>query len=143
MSAQAAGQGQTGDALIVRRLNAIGFDALLSLDLHRQREVWSSMYLELAEGRGRLVRIRPTRREVPSVAVLTRYWARAAERIDELLQNSQIALIQIGHEATNGRPIRGGVRGYSRRQIALMTQQVITTSPIGELRAQGSPRIRE
>ena len=60
----------TSDVEFLRAVVAGGWDALISLDLNRQPEVWSQLMLELVEGRGRLVRLKPRSKEVPTIAVL-------------------------------------------------------------------------
>jgi hypothetical protein len=134
---------ETSDGGLLRKLGPLGLDALLSLDNNRQPEVWAEMMLELADGRGRLVRIKTRSAEVPTVPVLTRYWATPYERIEGLLGDSTVRLIQVGLQITSQRRIAAGVRGYTRREIATLVQQEAKIAPDGSFRPLGSPRLSE
>ena len=115
----------------------------MSLDNNRQPEVWAEMMLELAEGRGRLLRIKTRSAEVPTVPVLTRYWAMPYERIHRLLGDKAVRLIQVGLQITSQRRIATGVRGYTRKEIAQLVQQEARIAPDGSFRPLGSPRLSE
>lgn len=134
---------QTSDVGLLRKLGPLGLDALLSLDNNRQPEVWAEMMGELAEGRGRLLRIKTRSAEVPTVPILNRYWALPYERIHDLLADRSARLIQVGLHISSQRRIANGVRGYTAREIAALVQQEMTITPAGLLRALGTPRLRD
>jgi hypothetical protein len=131
------------DPALLQALATYGFDWLVSLDTNRQPEVWSELMNELADGRGRLIRIKPRRTEVPTIPVLTRYWARNYERIAELMADSRCRLIQVGLDIAAQRAVRGGVRGYTGQELASLTQQSMSLAPDNSLRRLGSPRLAD
>ncbi len=129
------------DAELLRALARYGLDALISLDNNRQPEVWADLMRELAEGRGRLIRIKTTNREVPTLANLTRYLVKSYERLEGVLNDPKAALVQIGHEITSRRPVVGGFRTYTRQEVGQLVQQSFGIAPDDSFRVRGTPRI--
>lgn len=142
ISVQEAGLARSSDGDLLRALPALQFDLRLTLDGRRQPEVWSDLYGALAEGTGRLLRIKIRQREVPTVAVLTRAWAGPYEALALLLDDSSRVLIQLGLDTGSQRRLRGGVRAYIRAQVADLLQQEMSIGPGNALRAPGTPRPR-
>jgi hypothetical protein len=142
-SVQELGLTGTADHMLIDALHASDLDLILTLDGHRQSEVWSSVLSRLAEGPGRMLRMKIGKRELPTVAVLTRYWAvNYEERTEKLVNDPAYVLVQLGRKATDYSRVRGGVRGYTRPQVAELLQQEFGITPQGDLRARGSPRLR-
>lgn len=141
----AAGSEYSGlsDGDLLRSVGAGGLDALLTLDYHRQPEVWAELLLDIADGSGRLVRLKPGPRDGASVLSLTRVWVKGYEKLEAFLKDPAIGLVQVGREWTSSRSIPGGVRGYTRLQVARLTQQEMHIAPDNTLRTPGRPRLRD
>ena len=121
------------DGDLLRSLDRVGCDWLVTLDLHRQPEVWPAVYTALAEGRGRLLRIRP-RRTPPAgnraelIAKLTRYLVEDYAGWSRWLPERSIRLIDLGSGSTSRRGSRvgSGPRAHSaltRSEVAGLMQQ--------------------
>jgi hypothetical protein len=124
----------TPDPELLQALAAQRFDWLVSLDANRQPAVWSELLTELADGTGRLIRIKIRRRETPTIPVLTRYWSRNYGAVERLMEDARYRLVQVGLEVTSQREIRGGVKGYTRQQLGRLSQQEMSLTPDNALR---------
>ena len=131
------------DIELVRAVSSGAYDLLLSLDAHREAHVWSELLPELAEGRGRLLRIRLGPREPPTIAALTYHWARPYALLEPMLADSRLRMIQIGRSFGSNQRLKGGIRAYTAAQVAALVQQSMTVAPDNSLRAPGSPRLRQ
>ncbi len=85
--------------------------------------MWAAVYGRLAEGVGRMLRIKPKPREQQGIPTLTRYWARAYERFEPWLGDHEKKLIQVGMRITSNRSEPEGARAYTREDIGQMVQQ--------------------
>lgn len=124
---------------LLQELERNGYDLLITLDHHRQPEVFSRIMNELADGSGRLLRMKPSNREPTSVPVLTRTWAAPYERFAPALVDTRARLIQVGLAVNSQRPLRGGHMAYNQGQVAQMVQQQFTLAPDNTLRVRGTP----
>lgn len=107
----------------LERLAVVGADLYLTLDHNREPDVWAAVYGHLAEGIGRMLRIKPKPAERADIPTLNRYWARAYERIAPWLDDPDMKLIQVGMQITASRSEPEGARAYRARDIARMVQQ--------------------
>jgi hypothetical protein len=96
---------------------------LLSLDNNRQPEVWSRLINRLANGEGRLVRIKLPKTKVPTVPNLVLPWATAYQEFGALLEDPAVKLIQIGLSLTSQRPAKRGFEAYRQRDLGHLVQQ--------------------
>lgn len=105
------------------RLSEAEADVYLTLDWNREPDVWAAVYGRLADGIGRLLRIKIKPGEVPDIPTLTRYWAVPYDRVEGWLNEPEWKLIQVGLQITQARREPGGARAYAVQHIATMVQQ--------------------
>ena len=141
VSTAAAGLASTADDELLAAAKSAGFEFLLSLDNNRQQEVWSRLLLRLAEGDGRLIRIKIPGTAIPDVPTLTAYWSRAYPAFQRHLRDPRYVIIQVGLSATSSRLARGGFEAYTRKKVGSMVQQQMNWHQ-GRLLVPGSPRVR-
>jgi len=118
---------------------AVGADIYLTLDWNREPDVWAAVYGRLADGIGRLLRLKIKPKEVPDIPTLTRYWAVPYERVEDWLDDPQWKLIQVGLQIARAVREPGGARAYSVQHIAEMVQQRIALHDDALVR-RGTPR---
>lgn len=131
------------DGLLVRNLREVECEWLLTLDRHRQPEVWSDVYTALADGQGRVVRLRPARtgRGRSVVANLARYLVDAYDGWSPWLDDPFIRLIDLGRGKRGGGARSAHARGptsysaYTTAEVAGLMQQ--------QLGYSGGPRINQ
>ena len=134
------------DGELVRRLPDVECDCLFTLDLYRQTETWAKVYTALAEGSGRVLRIRPTRRQGIGgpilIAHLMTYLVSAYDKWGQWLASGEIRLIDLGRGATTSvsreeKPKRGprAYTAYTAQEVAGLMQQQLGYGP--------EPRIHE
>lgn len=114
------------DVSLAASLIDIGYDWVLTLDQHRKPEVWSALYLKIAEGRGRVLRIRIRKTQRPTIEVLTRYLVGAYEEWSPLLQEK--VLIDLGRRSNTS------WKAYGQQEVGAMTQQELTPNMQPRLR---------
>lgn len=118
------------DGELIRRLAAVNCDWLVALDLHREPEVWVSVFTALAEGQGRLVRIRPWRRQVggaAQIAWLARFVIDGYEEWSRYLSRGGIRLIELGRAWGPDR------KGILRPRHGFTVYQAYRTQEIGQM----------
>jgi hypothetical protein len=140
-TALSLGLHEVPDDDLLRDAKRLGFDLVLSLDNHRQPEVWSRTLLSLAEGAGRLIRVKLPKTEIPDVPALTQRWAAAYREIQPHLDNRRSVLIQLGNGVNSNRPAPRGFEIYTKKDVAQMVQQEMSLHS-GRLLVPGSPRPR-
>ncbi len=111
------------DASHLDRLRQAGADFYLTLDHNREPDVWAAVYGRLADGAGRMLRIKLKPRERQGIPTLARYWANAYERFEPWLVDPEKSLIQVGMRITSNRREPDWVRAYTREDISEMVQQ--------------------
>lgn len=138
----------TPDDRLVVEAKRQGCDLVLSLDNNRQKEVWSRVLLSLAQGQGRMLRIKLRRTELPSVPNLTRVWAGAYSRFEQDLNNSRVVLIQVGLSLAGNNPAKLGFEAFTKSDVAKIVQQEMNLFnhallPPGSPRANARRAVRE
>lgn len=124
----------------LERLAVVGADLYLTLDHNREPDVWAAVYGHLAEGIGRMLRIKPRPTETPDIPALNRYWARAYERMAPWLEDRDVKLIQVGMRIDRAVSEPQGARAYHAPDIADMVQQQFGEHG-GALVRRGTPRV--
>lgn len=127
------------DASHLERLAEAGADFYLTLDHNREPDVWAAVYGRLAEGVGRMLRIKPKPRERQDIPTLTRYWAVSYERLEPWLGEPDKKLIQVGMQITSNRREPQGARAYTMAEIGQIVQQQLRTHD-GSLVRSGTPQ---
>lgn len=132
------------DGFLVRNLREVECEWLLTLDQHRQPEVWSDVYTALADGVGRLLRIRPVKTGATRsvVASLARYVVDAYDNWSLWLDDPSIRLIDLGR----GKRAPGSAR--LSRARGSMSYAAYTTAEVAGLMQQqlgygGGPRVNQ
>ncbi|MXZ88433.1 MAG: hypothetical protein F4Z07_06220 [Dehalococcoidia bacterium] len=95
----------------------------MTLDHNREPDVWAAVYGKLIEGTGRMLRIKPRRRDRPGIPTVTRYWAMAYERIEPWLEEPEKKLIQVGMEINRNRREPEWARAYAVAELSQAVQQ--------------------
>lgn len=87
------------DGDLVRRLDEVECNWLVGMDLHREPEVWISVLSALAENQGRILRIRPWRKQVSGadqVAWLSRFVVDGYDEWSRWLSRRSVRMIDVG-----------------------------------------------
>lgn len=116
----------------MKHLPDVDCDWLLALDHHREPEVWIDVLSTLAEGRGRLVRIRPWRHRTrgnEQVAWLSRFLIDGCAEWTRWLNRRSVRMIELGrawHPDAQGR-LRAShgftvYQAYDRAEVARLLQ---------------------
>ena len=121
------------------RLATTQADLFLTLDHNREPDVWAAVYGRLAQGVGRMVRIKLKPRERQGIPTLTRYWANAYERLEPWLADPEKKLIQVGMRINSNVREPGWVRAYSRQDVGQIVQQSFQIHD-GNLVRRGTPQ---
>lgn len=114
----------------MRHLPDLDCQWLVALDLHREPEVWTSVLTALAEGTGRLIRIRPWRRSLrgdAQVAWLARFVIDGYELWYRYLDETQVRMIELG------RAWRRDAQGTLRPRHGFTVFQAFTANEVGVL----------
>lgn len=123
------------DASHLDRLGQAGADFYLTLDHNREPDVWAAVYGKLIDGTGRMLRIKPRRRDRPGIPTTTKYWAMAYERIEPWLADPEKRLIQVGMQINHNRSEPKGARAYTASDLSQTVQQQMRI--VGGMLVQG------
>jgi hypothetical protein len=129
-----------GDEHLIAAAKTNGCDFVVTLDNNRQPEVWSRTMLRLAQGEGRLLRIKTRSTELPTVPNLTKHWALAYPNFEGHLRDRRIVLIQLGLGMKDNRPAKLGFEAYRINDVRQMVQQEMQLHE-GSLRVRGTPAL--
>lgn len=139
MSVPKRWRGVSDPELLARTAKGLA-DWYLTLDLHRQPEVWPPLYAAVAGGQGRLIRLAPSSKQRGTIPVLVRLWSGNYSEWNRFLDDPAIGMIQVGRSTHHrGRGSPGKYEALTRAEVANLLQGRFAVTTENELRAPSRP----